>query len=674
MSDSNEPNHTIPLPPGQIPTIAASDAGAPRPAFGPPLAAGEVGTLGPYRVLKELGKGGMGAVYLALDTRLDRELALKVMPPAFAADPAARERFLREAKAAAKIAHDNVVTVYEADERDGVPYIAMQRLRGCSLDAYLNRRGRPALPQVVRVARDAAAGLAAAHGIRLIHRDVKPANLWLEAPGGRVKVLDFGLARPLDAEDGLTRSGAVIGTPAYMSPEQARGLPVDHRTDLWSLGVVLYQLCTGVRPFRGPNAMAVLLALGTEEPTPVRELNPDVPEPLAALTHELLAKNPAARPPTADAVVRRLDALAAGPTDPAAPPAPNPERAGAFADIDPTEEQSGTVETIAAAAPAPPRSYRWAWGLGAGAGAALLVVAALLALSGLTRGPKGVPPSPGPSADLTPAVPVPVGKKTEPPAAAKEPAADDDRRAAERVLKLGGSVRVNGETRDRATPADLPEEPFRLTEVRLNDNRKVTDAGLETFRGLKYLTYINVAYTSVGNAGLAHLKDVKTLATLMLARTNVTDDGLTELQGLDNLTALNVSLTRVGNGGLFHLRGHRKLTRLFLNSSRVTDAGLFHLKGHQNLTTLHLHQTNVTDAGLAHLKGLERLTALTLHGTEVTDAGLDQLMEFKNLTSLDLSSAEASGRRLTAANIAELKRALPGCDVRLNSDPVGPPK
>ena len=141
------------------------------------------------------------------------------MLPQYAANDLAKERFLREARAAAQITHDNVVTVYEADERDGVPFIAMQFLQGYPLDEFLKRKGSPTIPQILRIARETAAGLSAAHDLGLVHRDIKPGNLWLEAPNGRVKVLDFGLARPIDSEGELTKSGAIVGTPAYMSPE-----------------------------------------------------------------------------------------------------------------------------------------------------------------------------------------------------------------------------------------------------------------------------------------------------------------------------------------------------------------------------------------------------------------------------------------------------------------------
>ena len=387
---------------------ASAPGGASVSWFGPPAVAGEVGVLGPYRVLKELGRGGMGAVYLALDPRLDRKLALKVMLPEFAADAGAKERFLREARAAAKITHDNVVIVHEADERDGVPYIAMQFLQGYPLDQYLKTKGTPALPHVVRIGREAALGLAAAHALGLVHRDIKPANLWLESPNGRVKVLDFGLAKPVGTDAELTKSGAVVGTPAFMSPEQARGLKVDARTDLFSLGAVLYRLCTGKTPFAGPNVMAVLAAVLTDDPTPVRELNPNVPEPLAALIHQLLAKNPADRPQTASEVAKRLRAVLEQLTTPAVaeavplataaddsrsvpvvvhavphqPPVVVPMQItarpeDAFANLDANDGAGGVTE--ADAAPAAPRSERKAGGKGALIAAGVAVLLAVVA-------------------------------------------------------------------------------------------------------------------------------------------------------------------------------------------------------------------------------------------------------------------------------------------------------
>ncbi len=286
-----------------------------NPAFGPPCRPDEIGSLGPYRVIKELGRGGMGAVYLGFDERLKRRVALKVMLPQYAASATSKNRFLREARAAAGIAHDHIVTIHEADERDGTPYMAMQLLQGHPLDEYIKLKGRLDLAEVLRIGRETALGLAAAHGVGLVHRDIKPANLWMEAPTGRIKILDFGLAKPTQEEQqdtDLTATGAILGTPAYMAPEQALGEKADSRADLFSLGVVLYRLATGHGPFHGATVMAMLASVVAEEPTPVRDRNPAVPEPLAKLIHQLLAKKPNGRPKSAAAVAEAIRQIELG--------------------------------------------------------------------------------------------------------------------------------------------------------------------------------------------------------------------------------------------------------------------------------------------------------------------------------------------------------------------------
>ncbi len=288
-------------------TAALPEAAPPADAgFGPPAAPGELGRLGHYRVLRVLGRGGMGAIYLATDEKLGREVALKVMLPEAAAVPTARERFLREARAAAGIEHDNVVAIHHVGEESGVPFIVMPLLKGETLADRLERDGHLTAAEATRVGREAALGLAAAHARGLVHRDVKPANIWLEAGTGRVKVLDFGLARPDDSGRlHLTQSGTVMGTPAYMAPEQAAGDPVDHRADLFSLGCVLYEASTGRRAFAGTTVMAVLTKIATHTPPPAATLA-EVPLALSDLIARLLAKRPAGRPQTAAGVAMVL--------------------------------------------------------------------------------------------------------------------------------------------------------------------------------------------------------------------------------------------------------------------------------------------------------------------------------------------------------------------------------
>ena len=230
-----------------------------------------------YRVRRCIGEGGMGLVFEAEDTDLLRSVALKVIRPELAGIPQVVRRFLREARAMAALKHDHIVTIYQVGQQRGTPYLAMEYLRGMSLHRWLERGHRPSVDLVLRLGRELAAGLAAAHGRGLIHRDIKPANIWLEAPIGRAKILDFGLARTQSHDVQITNPGSAVGTPAYMAPEQARGQGDDASCDLFSLGCVLYQLCTRRLPFPGTTVIAVLTSLSMDTPPLPRELNPALP-------------------------------------------------------------------------------------------------------------------------------------------------------------------------------------------------------------------------------------------------------------------------------------------------------------------------------------------------------------------------------------------------------------
>ncbi len=276
------------------------------PAFGPD----EIGRLGHYRILKVLGQGGMGIVLHAEDTQLQRPVALKVIRPDIGQSLSNRQRFLREARAMAQVRSDHVVTVHQVGQSDDVCYLAMELLEGEPLDRWLERAGTPSLEETLRIGREISLALAAAHSRGLIHRDVKPANIWLEAPTRRVKLLDFGLARPQDTDAHITKSGVIVGTPMYMAPEQARGETLDGRTDLFSLGCVIYQLVTGRLPFDGKTTMAVLTAVLTETPLPASHFNPSIPTLFDGLLSRLLAKKPDVRPSSAEAVSAELQAIA----------------------------------------------------------------------------------------------------------------------------------------------------------------------------------------------------------------------------------------------------------------------------------------------------------------------------------------------------------------------------
>ena len=250
---------------------------------------GQLGRLGPYEVQKVIGRGGMGVVLLAFDPALQRSVAVKVMAPQLAATASARQRFLREARSAAAINHEHVVTIHGVDEFKGLPFIVMQYVAGGSLEQRLEFGAPPDLPELLRIGKETALGLAAAHEKGLIHRDVKPANILLEEGTGRVKLTDFGLARGLD-DASVTQGGVIAGTPLYMAPEQARGEPLDHRADLFSLGSVLYTLCTGVPPFTPGAPLAVLRHVADEAP-PAPEVSARCPPWLAAVITKLHARD-----------------------------------------------------------------------------------------------------------------------------------------------------------------------------------------------------------------------------------------------------------------------------------------------------------------------------------------------------------------------------------------------
>ena len=263
-------------------------------------------TISHYRITEKLGEGGMGVVYKAEDTKLERTVALKFLAAHLVSDEEIRKRFEREAKAAAALNHPNICTVFEIDEVEGRIFLAMALVEGSSVKDKISERPLK-LDEALDIARQTAQGLQAAHAKGVVHRDIKPANLMIDLQG-RVKIMDFGLAQ-LSDRTRLTQTAVVVGTPAYMSPEQAQRQPTDRRTDLWSLGVVLYEMVTGRLPFGGEREQAVLYAISNEEPEPVTALRAGLPMELEWILGKCLAKNPAGRYQHADDLIVDLKNL-----------------------------------------------------------------------------------------------------------------------------------------------------------------------------------------------------------------------------------------------------------------------------------------------------------------------------------------------------------------------------
>ncbi|MCA9199334.1 MAG: serine/threonine protein kinase [Planctomycetales bacterium] len=263
----------------------------------PPEAENELGRLAHYRLLRLLGVGAMGVVFLAQDDRLQRDVALKILRPSLG--ESARQRFLLEARSAAAIDHDHIVTIYEVGQVDSLAYISMQFLEGETLEARLQRDNTIPTNEAIEIGCQIAEGLAAAHAKSLIHRDIKPANIWLEAHRQRAKILDFGLARAINDNPDLTETGMIAGTPAFMSPEQASGQTVDDRSDLFSLGAVLYRMATGKLPFHAANTLAMLKAIQNQQPTDPTQINPSIPNRHADTIMWLLQPDANQRPQSA---------------------------------------------------------------------------------------------------------------------------------------------------------------------------------------------------------------------------------------------------------------------------------------------------------------------------------------------------------------------------------------
>jgi serine/threonine-protein kinase len=271
--------------------------------------------LGPYELVSLLGAGGMGEVYAARDTRLDRRVAVKILPPALAADRTFRDRFEREARTASSLSHPNICMLFDVGEQQGIAYLVMEYVDGETLSAIL-ARARPSLADALDWAIQCAEGLGAAHAAGVVHRDLKPGNIMIT--NGRAKLLDFGLARFFEPSTtnvtlAISEPGVVSGTVMYMSPEQARGEALDHRSDIFSFGVVLYEMTAGVRPFTGEQKWSVLQRITEVDPPPLSHLRADVPPALEALLRKLLAKSPADRPQSMTEVADALRAIRRGP-------------------------------------------------------------------------------------------------------------------------------------------------------------------------------------------------------------------------------------------------------------------------------------------------------------------------------------------------------------------------
>lgn len=684
----------------------------------------ELGCLGAYRLLGRIGSGGMGVVFEAEDQQLGRRVAVKAMLPSLLEREDHRLRFLREARAAASIDHDNIVPIHQVGEDQGVPFFVMPLLRGESLESLLRREGRVSVAQTVHIGRQIALGIAAAHARGLVHRDIKPANIWLEQRGEqlpRVRILDFGLARDEDDDLHLTKTGSVTGTPAFMAPEQARGERADARSDLFSIGCVLYCLLTGKPPFSGRNSAAMLHAIINHQPQSLDEVQPTVPRGLTRLVMQLLEKDPERRTGTADDVAGMLQEIEEEFTRGIAVAARDSNQ------LDDTTVEQPLLSKNASVTLDPNRSgsIKLAGArLGSRHTAITAIVATAIALlaiglycSGLwsvrVETPHGTvvldfdaqqAAGAAVSVDEQQRVTLKLQPDDEPVTLDVDPGthqlkvskpgfeiftrefsmADDglERIRVRLVPKTAPpEAAVGANPLPASEPATVLAPPAREHDS-LTASAQKHDAGQhpDTDVDRAVATWAHLRRARIGLTTKAsgyvdiHADDELPpgdfkLVVLDLTGRLVRDAELAQLDRLDSLSQLMLHSTGVTDEGLVQLGHLPALRGLYFGHSHLSDAGLKTIVARfPQIETLHIGYSQVTDLGVECLLDCPQLSELRLEVRTITDRSLPALSQMHQLRTLNLIDSSVS-----ALGIDKLRQALPACRIYNNATAPAPP-
>lgn len=622
------------------------------------LARGQQGGLviGNYVILEKLGQGGMGTVFLARHRRMNRLVALKVLPQSLSSIPEAILRFQREVEAAARLQHPNIAAAFDADEASGVHFLVMEYVDGPTLSSYVKQRGALPLSPAVRLMVQAASGLAAAHAQGVVHRDIKPGNMMISRQGV-LKVLDMGLAQMrgqdanIELTSDVTQTGRVMGTVDYMAPEQARDAKnVDLRADIYSLGCTLFFLTTGRTPAPGSSAAEKLLWHQSAKPPVLSSIVPESTPKLDAALAKMMAKEADARQSSMLEVVSDLEAcLAELPGDTnvtldgiavagdhhgatlGGSRATHATLHGGMGDTLMTRQRQ---KRSGAGAPAAGGKRTW-WLAAAGlAAAALLAVFAVpMAMGRRTASAAKDDHNLAVPTRVAAAVPIPA-----PVVKAPSPHAPYEKLLRWVFQNHGRATAVSGggEQLQLTAMTDLPAQPVEILAIKL-DGTGVRDADLATLAQAPGLRELSLADTKITDSGLEHLVPLKQLSQLSLAKTGVTSGGLATLARLAELTELNLERTPLSNQGMARILGLAKLERLYLSDTEVSDAGIEQLQGLKSLRHLAVHGTSLSDQGHAALKtanpqldiawdgaDVERSVALKLLGKGATLAVIDR--------------------------------------------------
>ncbi len=717
----------------QVPQLPAVDGFHDfRRLLTPPTAPKELGSLGPYRILKLLGQGGMGVVLLAEDASLGRKFALKLMRPEYASHPEVAARFQREARATAAVRSDHVVSIFAIGEVQTpmglIPYMAMECLRGESLERRL-KRGPFSIEEVLHLSRQIATGLAAVHAKALVHRDIKPGNLWLEKlkPSSaadsatntvRAKLLDFGLAHTGESATVLTQFGALVGTPAYMSPEQASGQEVDARSDLFSLGAVMYEMVTLQQPFRGSNTMAILMSLARDIPADPSTLVPVIPARLSRFIMSLLMKDAALRPPTALDVIQELRAIK---SELRQPPSDSEARdSTATANSDSCDGSAAVADSTSdlmppdLSRPSPenehandsnltqtlPTSLRRVSPLTGRSRHILAIVGIILGLIGLGAGLNSL------------RVRVDTARGT-------LLIETDDENVELRVTRNGATILDR--TKDRELQLEVGDygielvnkrnglklsaekftisrpgqPPIRITvekTVAMNESPRPPEsktglnqgppvasddasrrfaAWVHSLEGLVLPPGGGEPIKSASSLPIGAIPNIVSFNLSGTSQKSLSDgdvDGFKDFPGVENAIYIRLSpLTATGLMRIGELIKGKRIGQLGLLDMPIGGSAFKNPGGFADVVSLNLQNVELKNEELAHLKNLTKLRTLGLTYNNITDQGLTHLAEIKTLRHVNLKHTNVTG-----AGIAKLLAALPDCEIE-TSLPKTPP-
>ncbi len=636
--------------------------------------------LGNYIVLDKIGQGGMGTVFKARHRRMNRIVALKVLPSSLSNIPEAIARFAREVEAAAKLQHPHIAAAYDADEAEGVHFLVMEHVDGPNLAAYVREKGALPVAAAVRLVAQAAKGLAVAHAQGIVHRDIKPSNLMVNRQG-QLKMLDLGLAQmrdsasEVDLTTDVTQTGRTMGTVDYMAPEQARDAKtVDARADIYSLGCTLYFLLAGHTPAPPGSAAEKLLWHQTQEATPLIDVCEGCTARLEALVKRMLAKPPAARPQSMVDVALELDSclvelpgntedlsldgIEIRPNDPSSTVHGSKAGRGTLMEAGDTFMSAARIAALSAAGPTKAQS-RGQWiALAAGA-IGLAALAAVLVLPNFLRPPASesllfvaATHTPaevyidGQLLGTVKAVDQPLELKLPPGMANVEVRSDGFQTYTQRVQTTTAKPMSMVATLERVQTLPIPRpsiSPHAAYEKLLawiwKQGGKVE---VKTGDGMP-----------LSPASLADLPASPVeVVSIRLDGLGILDPDLANLKAAPRLVELSLSDTKVTDDGLVHLRPLEDLTRLDLSQNNIQGRGLDNLSRMSRLAQLNLSHTAITDQAVARLRPLTKLRWLLVSDTELTDLGIEQLKDFRLLETVDLRNtglSEALHERLAAA-------------------------